>query len=149
LRALFGSLSIEIKAPKRYVWEALVRAKEWPEWNTEIKSVRVDEALAARKKFVWGPAFPKIKSEVVLFVAEEMLIWVGTMMHFKAIHSWKWIEKEGLTVVITEESLQGAMVTWIFGQKKLNDNLKNWLIMLKKQVESHPSNQVSSILDAV
>ncbi len=136
-----GLASVEIRAPKKDVWTALIQAKEWPEWNREIKSVSVDETLGLGKKFVWGPAFPKIKSEVVLCLPESRLVWVGTMLHFKAIHSWKLIEKEGQTLVLTEESLNGAMVTWIFGQRKLNDNLKNWLAFLKQRVERDTLNQ--------
>jgi hypothetical protein len=136
-----GFASVEIHASKQKVWEALVRAKEWPEWHGEIKSVSVDGALIAGKNFIWGPTFPKIKSEVVLCDPEKTLLWVGTMLHFKAIHSWKLEERDGITILSTEESLHGAMVTWIFGQRKLNDNLKVWLLLLKNRAEAKTMNQ--------
>lgn len=139
-----GFASMEIDAPIQDVWEILIQAKEWPEWNPEIKSVRVDGPLVVGKKFEWGPAFPKIKSEVVLFNPQRQLIWVGSMLHLKAIHSWNLIEKDGLTIISTEESLDGKMVTWIFGKKKLDKSLEKWLISLKKRVELNGSNKTST-----
>jgi hypothetical protein len=137
-----GVASVEIDAPIQEVWKALVLAKEWPKWNREIKRVSVDGPLDVGKKFVWGPSFPTINSEVVLCIPEKKLLWVGTMLNFKAIHSWKLSERNGLTIVSSEESLDGTMVTWIFGQNKLNDNLKNWLFALKRKAEMDRLNQV-------
>lgn len=140
-----GFASVDIRAPIKDVWKSLIQAREWPEWNGEIKRVKLADTLSVGKRFVWGPTFPKIQSEVVLCTPEQRLVWIGTMLHFKAIHSWKLVEKDGLTSVSTEESLHGAMVTLVFGKRKLDENLKNWLASLKLKAENDALNQTPTI----
>jgi hypothetical protein len=45
-------------------------------------------------------------------------------------------ERDGPTRVSTEKSLHGSRVSWIFGSRKLKDNLDNWLAALKRKVEA-------------
>lgn len=133
--AVVGRASIEVQAPREIVWSRLVKAKEWPVWNPEVKSMEAAGSLDSGDRFVWGPGFPKIKSEVVIAEPDRELAWIGTMLYFKAIHRWTLAEKGDVTVVSTEESLQGAGVAFLYGREKLERDLEKWLATLKSRAE--------------
>lgn len=130
-----GRAVIEVRAPPEVVWSRLVKAEEWPLWNPEVKSMVAEGDLDSGALFAWGPGFPKIKSEVVIAKPERELVWIGSMLHLKAIHRWTLAEKDGSTLVFTEESLEGAMVPLLFGKEKLEGSLGKWLASLKTRSE--------------
>lgn len=133
--SVIACASIEINATPREAWDILTNAEAWPEWNRQIKSVESPGILDSGMAFVWGPGFPRIRSQVVLADTGRELVWVGTMMHIKAIHRWRIRPHQERIIVETEESLDGFGVGILFGEKNLRGNLEGWLLSLKKKAE--------------
>lgn len=118
---------IRIDAPVPEVWNLLVNARDWPAWNPDIKSVSVEGALEEGSRFEWGPAWPRIRSEVKVCVPESMLAWTGSMLHIRAVHVWRLRGEGGAAVLATEESLEGFAVSVLMPARKLEANLAAWL----------------------
>ena len=135
--------SIQIKAPIESVWNIFINSKDWPNWNKAIKTVESNGKLEAGRRFKWGPTFPKINSEVILFAPRGEIIWIGTMMGTRAIHKWEFKSDGKETKISTEESLKGGALSWLFGRKKLKSSLTNWLISLKAKSENKFSEATS------
>jgi hypothetical protein len=138
--SVIAKASIEIHATPREAWDILTHARAWPEWNKEIKSVDVSGnrepgTLDSGTAFIWGPASPRIRSQVVRADSGRELVWVGTMMHIKAIHRWRIRQHQERIIVETEESLEGFGVSILYGRKKLRRNLESWLLGFKKRAE--------------
>lgn len=133
-----GNASMEINAPPEIIWDCLVDVQAWPEWNPGIKSVQAKGPLTQGMAFTWGPSTPRIRSEVVYFQAGREVVWIGRMLHIKAIHKWSLSPslKGNATTVATEESLDGTLVSLLFGRKKLQSDLDKWLRHLKNQAEA-------------
>lgn len=127
--------AITINAPAEIIWNCLVDAQAWPDWDPKVKSVQASGPLAVGTKFTWGPSFPKIESEVVYSSRDSEIVWIGRMLHAKAIHRWILAANGNATLVTTEESMDGAWLRLFFGRKKLRSDLEAWLRYLKTQTE--------------
>lgn len=132
---VIAKASIEINATPIEAWDILANASAWPEWNKDIKSVQLSGTLDSGTAFVWGPSSPRIRSQVVRADTGRELVWVGTMLHIKAIHRWRIRRHQERIIVETEESLEGFGVSLLFGRKKLRGNLESWLVNFKKRAE--------------
>lgn len=128
------SQSAIINAPIDVVWKALIDLEKWPEWNGNIKSVKIDK-VEEGAQFKWNINGNSVSSTIRRIKAPELLSWTGNAMGIKAIHVWKLEEaSDNQTIISTEESLQGIL-TLFFSHQKLHDTLLNWLECLKQHVE--------------
>ncbi len=134
--SVIANATVQINAPAEIVWTCLMDVQAWPDWNPKVKSVQASGPLALGSKFTWGASFPRIESEVVYIRNEGEIVWVGRMLHVKAIHKWNLAVQDNTTVVTTEESLDGKMLSLFFGKKKLRSDLEAWLKYLKNQAEA-------------
>ena len=128
--------TVTINAPAEIIWTCLADVQAWPDWNPEVKSVQASGPLAVGSKFIWGPSFPRIESEVVYSREDSEIVWIGRMLHAKAIHRWVLAANGNATVVTTVESLDGALLRLFLGRKKLRSDLETWLRYLKNQAEA-------------
>lgn len=128
------SQSVIINAPIQKVWEVLIDMPRWPEWNGDIKSVKVDEVKDGAE-FRWTLNGSTLTSTIRKVQAPELLSWTGSTKGIKAIQVWR-LEDSGdnQTIVSTEESLQGFL-TLFFSHQKLHTTLLKWLERLKQRVE--------------
>lgn len=127
------SQSIIINAPIEKVWAVFLNMSDWPNWNSDIKSIKVDEVKVGTH-FSWNAGGATIKSTIRQIIDQELISWTGTSMGIKAIHVWKFEADGDQTIVTTEESMQGFF-TLFFSHQKLHSTLVNWLGSLKEKAE--------------
>ncbi|HCX22144.1 MAG: polyketide cyclase [Flammeovirgaceae bacterium] len=127
------SQSTIINAPVDVVWNILSDISKWPEWNTDIKSVTIDQ-VSVGANFSWTIGGSTIKSTIRQIKEKELISWTGTTMGIKAIHVWKFEADGNQTIVTTEESMQGFF-TLFFSHQKLHSSLLNWLDCLREAAE--------------
>lgn len=128
------SQSTIINAPVEKVWQILSDLPNWPQWNPEIKSIKIDQVKVGAD-FIWNVSGNTIKSTIRQIKENEMISWTGTTRGIKAIHVWK-LEADGnQTIVTTEESWQGFF-TLFFSHHKLHSSLLNWLDRLRATAET-------------
>jgi uncharacterized membrane protein len=131
------SKSICIDANSEKVWAVLSNINAWPTWQQDIKAAKIIGVVVAGNCFEWKSGGLKIKSRLHRTEAEKFLGWTGKAMGIYAIHNWQISERDGITTVIVEESMDGFFARLF--KKSLNKNLQEgmqrWLEQLKLACE--------------
>jgi hypothetical protein len=132
-----GSSEIEIDAPPEAAWEVLTAIGSWPDWNPDVKSVSVEDAVEEGTEFRWKAGAGTITSTVAQVDAPRRIVWTGTSFGIKAIHVHTLEARSGSTLVRTEESFDGLLARVFRGrlQRTLDTSLDNELRHLKAAVE--------------
>ena len=129
--------SILINEKPEKVWAVLTNINQWPEWHNEIKQAIVLEELASGTQFVWKSGGVKIRSELHTVEPYHFFGWTGKAIGMYAIHNWHISEKDGKTLVVSEESMSGWLPKLF--KSAFNQNLQNgmqkWLELLKESCE--------------
>lgn len=131
-----ASVEITIRAPAEKVWQVLTDIPSWPKWNADITSAEMSGPLQNGTSFQWKNGGTQIRSRIALVQPYEQFAWTGTAMGAKAIHVWK-LERlaNDQTLVRTNESMEGFMITVFYSSKKLEAGDKLWLDRLKHAAE--------------
>lgn len=135
---LTANQQIEINSSKEHVWQTLTDIKKWPEWQPGVDLLNVNYPLETGSIFEWKANGLKIASTIKIFHPNQEIIWTGQALGMQAIHRWFLEEQNGITIVTTEESLNGWMA-WlinIFDKNYLNKSLSKTLKYLKQEVEN-------------
>jgi hypothetical protein len=132
------SASIEIDASAQKVWDVMSDIENWPKWNSDIKSAKLNGRLYKGTTFTWKAGPGTITSTLEVVNKPSLLGWSGKLFGIKAVHIWRIASKDMKTVVTTEESWDGFLPK-IFrnsSKKTLKKAIDNGLVQLKKAVES-------------
>jgi uncharacterized protein YndB with AHSA1/START domain len=130
---------IQIAAPPSRVWDLLVGAHSWPQWNKQIESVSAPDSLGAGVRFTWKTGGSTIHSQVQLFDPESRLGWTGTALTAKAVHIWELKPLSGnATLVKVRESMDGPFMAKLYPSEKLAEADRAWLAALKRAAEGEP-----------
>jgi uncharacterized membrane protein len=136
---LHARQAITIHAPRERVWAVLTDFDRWPSWQPNIARVQGPRALAAGEPFTWVNGKSEISSTLALVKPNEALAWTGSVSGAKAIHVFSFrAEGPDATVVEVEETLDGFLLTWFYGQKDLDAEVARSLANLKKASEVTP-----------
>ena len=128
---------IEMKAKPEVIWNILVAARRWPDWNPDIRATFIEGDLAVGTEFSWKAGPGTIRSTVMEMEEPHRLLWTGSTPVIKAVHFWE-IEKRGeKTLVRSEESWEGLLPGILRGimKKMLSRSIQQGLIYLKKEAE--------------
>lgn len=128
---------IEVKAKPEVIWNILVAARRWPDWNPDIRATFIEGDLAVGTEFSWKAGPGTIRSTVTEMEEPHRLLWTGSTPGIKAVHFWE-IEKRGeKTLVRSEESWEGLLPGILRGimKKMLSRSIQQGLIYLKKEAE--------------
>jgi uncharacterized protein YndB with AHSA1/START domain len=129
-----ASVSVEIDAPPEHVWHLLTAIDDWPEWQTDIGSAKLDGPLQSGTSFTWSAGM-STHSRLALVKPPEEIAWTGTAFGANAVHVWKLHRLPGnRTLVKTDESMDGFL-TWFYSSKKLEESDRRWLSNLKAASE--------------
>lgn len=86
--------------------------------------------------FTWKNGSAKMKSRFAVVRPEVELPWTGTSMGFKAVHRHVLQELDnGRTLLRTEESMSGLLLTAFFSAAKLRSSLSTWADSMKSAAE--------------
>jgi uncharacterized protein YndB with AHSA1/START domain len=128
---------IEIAASPEAVWDVLTDLESWPRWNSDVKSMSVEGALAKGTVFRWRAGPGTITSTIQDAQPPTVIAWTGTTFGIKARHIYRLEPRGEGTLVHTEESYQGLVARLLRGslQKTLEKGLSDGLRYLKAETE--------------
>jgi uncharacterized protein YndB with AHSA1/START domain len=132
-----GRAEIEIAAPPEVVWEVLTRLENWPNWNSDVKWMRLDGPLAPGTEFRWKAGPGTIVSTIDRVEPPRYISWHGRTLTIDAYHQW-WLEpRDSGTFVRTEEPFFGALARLLRRplQKTLDKSFADSLERLKREAE--------------
>jgi uncharacterized membrane protein len=131
-----ASVEITIHAPVEKVWGLLTDIPNWPKWQPDITSTEISGPLQSGTSFTWKNGGTQIHSRIALVQPNEQFAWTGTASVAKAIHVWK-LQRlpNSQTLVKTDESMEGFMLTVFYSSKKLQEGDQRWLDRLKQAAE--------------
>lgn len=131
------SETILIKAKPEKVWAIVTNVDKWSIWQTDIAYSVLKGRFVPGTLFEWKSGSMKITSTIQDVDPCKRISWTGNVWGIHAIHCWEFIEEEGQTRVIVEESMEG-MVAILLKKvlaKQLENVIQNWLRMLKSESE--------------
>ena len=134
------SKTITIKATIEKVWKIIVNINHWANWQTQINYAKLQGELKPNTTFDWKTGGAKIHSILHTVEPFSEFGWTGKTFGMFAIHNWKLTEKDGLTKVVVEESMEGLLAGLFihFFNKNLEKGMQTWLDLLKKECENQP-----------
>jgi uncharacterized protein YndB with AHSA1/START domain len=132
-----GASEIEITAAPETVWQVLTAIDQWPSWNPQVKSASLQGDLQEGAEFRWKAGPGTIVSRLADVQAPHRIAWTGKSMGLKAIHVHTLEERNGGTLVKTEESYDGLVARLFRGRlrKMLDGALRDGLQHLKTEAE--------------
>jgi uncharacterized protein YndB with AHSA1/START domain len=102
--------SVVIDAPPSVVWKTISDIDQWPTWNPDVSSARLDGNLEVGSTFRWKAGPGTITSTLLEVEPGRSIAWRGSTMGIRAVHIWR-IEADGNgTRLETEESWDGLIV---------------------------------------
>jgi hypothetical protein len=134
---VFATGEIEVAASPEVVWEILANIERWPTWNLDVKVASLNGELAKGTMFRWKAGPGTITSTLQSVEPLHLLAWTGNTFGIGAIHVWRMEPHDGNTIVRTEESWDGLIVSLFQGsmQKSLEKAIHDGLHYLKIEVE--------------
>jgi len=131
-----ASVEVTINASRERVWGLLTDVKDWPQWQRDITRAEISGPLDSGTPFSWTIGGTKIRSRIALVQPLERFAWTGTAYGAKAIHVWKLQQLPGNhTLVRTDESMDGFLLSLFYSSKKLKESDQRWLDALKQAAE--------------
>ncbi len=130
--------NIEINATPIRVWEIISDIENWPSWNDDIKSAKLNGKLAKGTTFTWKAGPGTITSTLEVVDKPQLLGWSGKLFGIQAVHIWRIEPKGEIAIVTTEESWDGLLPKLFKGysKKTLKKAIDNGLRQLKIAAES-------------
>ncbi len=134
---VLAKAQIEIVATPETVWNIMADIEAWPSWNPDVKKACLKGELEEGTQFQWKTKVGKITSLLQKVEPPHLLAWTGRIMGINAIHVWRIESKDGKTVVVTEESWEGALSRVMSGrmQTMLEESINSGLQYLKSESE--------------
>jgi uncharacterized protein YndB with AHSA1/START domain len=129
---------ILIHAPPEIVWKVQTDIDAWSRWQSGISSARTFSPVAATSTFEWKSGGLTIRSEVQSFEPTRRISWTGVALGTRAMHTWTFSAEQGGTLVTTDESMTGWLVSLLerLTPTFLDKSLDVWLRDLKTTCET-------------
>ncbi len=140
---VFSEGRIEVDATPEALWDLMAAFENWPKWNPDVQSVKLDGPVAEGTTFHWRAGATRLVSTLRLVDRPNGLGWTGRTMGIRAIHVWRFTVRPGGALASMEESFDGA-VAKLFRkrlQRQLDETTNESLQRLKKTVERRSEGQ--------
>jgi len=137
--------SLLILASPEAVWQVHTDVNGWSQWQRSISAVRTLGPLAVGSSFQWKSGGLAIASTVLALEPPRRISWSGRSLGTDAIHTWILQPQDGGTLVTTDESMAGWLVSLLrlFSPGFLDKSLDAWLHDLKDKTEATSQVRVS------
>ncbi len=138
MKPLISKRSALIAASPKIVWRAHTDINSWSQWHRSISSARGDVPLAVGSAFEWKSGGLTIVSTVHTLERNRRISWSGRSLGTRANHTWMLVARDGGTLVTTQESMVGWLVSLLrlLTPGFLDRSLDVWLRDLKQKAES-------------
>lgn len=127
-----------INASPEAIWKIQTGINTWQEWQHEISKSQLDGTLATGSVFKWTSGGLAITSTLQEVAPPHRIAWSGKALGSLVRHIWVFKPQNGGTLVITEESMEGWLISILklLMPDFLDKSLDVWLKNLKSQAES-------------
>ena len=128
---------IQIAADPETVFSVISAIDEWPSWNPDVKSVKVEGPVQPGKIFRWKTGPGSLTSTLRVVDRPNEIAWTGTTMSIKAVHVFRFEARSGGTLARSEESWEGFIASMLKGysRKTLNRAMQRILSLLRTEAE--------------
>jgi len=139
---LVARKEIFIQASPETVWKIQTDISAWNEWQPDISKSQIDGALVTGSVFRWTSGGFAVTSTLHEVVSQQRIAWTGKALGSQARHIWIFKSQNGGTLVTTEESMEG----WLISILKplmlgfLDKSLDVWVKNLKNKAEGKTVN---------
>ena len=132
-----ASGEIVVSAVPEVVWDIMADVDGWPSWSPDIEAATLEGPLAVGSVFRWRSGRASLTSVLRSVDRPRELAWTGTTMGIKAVHIFRFEPHEDGTLVRSEESWTGLLASVFrrYSRKTLDRGIRNWLALLKAEVE--------------
>jgi hypothetical protein len=135
---LVSHKEIFIQASLEAVWQIQTNINGWKEWQTDISKSQLNGALMAGSVFKWTSGGFAVTSTLQEVVPQQRISWSGKALGSYAKHVWMFKPQNGGTLVITQESMEGWLISLLkpFMPGFLDKSLEVWTKNLKQKAEA-------------
>jgi hypothetical protein len=132
-----ASGEILIAATPEKIWNIMTSIEQWPLWNPDVQWAELRGQIMPGTRFIWKAGPGTITSTIQKVEYERYIVWCGSSLGIKAIHTWQLEPVTGGTRVRTEESWEGLLPRLLKGssQKQLERAIQTGLQHLKTAAE--------------
>lgn len=127
----------QIDADPQTVFSVISGIDEWPSWNPDVKSAKLEEPLRPGTVFRWKSGPTSLVSKLEVVNPPHEITWTGRTMGIKAIHVFRFEPKDGGTLARSEESWEGLIASLLKGysRRTLDKGIRDVLSHLKTEAE--------------
>jgi uncharacterized protein YndB with AHSA1/START domain len=139
---LVARKEILIQASPEAVWRIQTDINAWKEWLPDISKSQIDGALSTGSVFRWTSGGFAVTSTLQEVVPQERIAWTGKALGSRARHIWTLKSQTGGTLVTTEESMEGWLISILkpLMPNFLDKSLDVWVKALKNKAEGKTVN---------
>jgi uncharacterized protein YndB with AHSA1/START domain len=95
---------IHIAADPDTVWAVISAIDEWPTWNADVKSARLEGPPAPGSVFNWKAGQSSLVSTLQVVDRPREIGWTDRTLGIRAVHVFRFEPKDGGTLARSEES---------------------------------------------
>lgn len=129
--------SVTIAAPRAKVYALLTDFATWPRWQPGVERMTPPPAIEPGARFTWTTRGSEIRSQLAAVREGELVAWTGSVSTAKAIHVFRLSSPTAETTrVDVEETMDGLLLTWFYGQKDLEADMARSLEALRATSEA-------------
>jgi uncharacterized protein YndB with AHSA1/START domain len=135
---LVARKEVFIQATPGVVWKIHTDINAWSQWHPDITMTNLEVPLAVGSVFRWKSGGMTLTSTIQVVEPGRQIGWTGRGLGSKAIHLWTLEPRNGGTLLVTEESLEGWLVRLlkVVTPGFLEESLDTWLQAIKREAES-------------
>jgi uncharacterized protein YndB with AHSA1/START domain len=128
---------LHIDADPQTVFAVLSAIDQWPSWNPDVKSIRLQGPVQPGTTFRWKAGPGSITSTLQVVDPPRELAWTGTTMGIRAVHVFRLQPSEDGTLARSEESWEGLPARLLKGysRRTLEKGIRSVLSYLKAEAE--------------
>jgi uncharacterized protein YndB with AHSA1/START domain len=128
---------LQIAADPQTVFAVISAIDQWPSWNPDIKSVTLQGPVQPGTGFRWKSGPSTLTSTLQVVDPPQEIAWTGTTMGVKAVHMFRFQDRDGGTLARSEESWGGMLASLLKGysRRSLNKAIRSILSHLKVEAE--------------
>jgi hypothetical protein len=128
---------LRINADPQTVFAVIAAIDQWPSWNPDVKSVRVEGPAQPGTVFRWKAGPSSLVSMLQVVDPPRELAWTGRTMGIRAVHVFRFQASDGGTLARSEESWAGLLPSLLKGysRRALDKGIRSVLAHLKTEAE--------------